>query len=267
MRRLSYDEIASDFENIFVPRVFVGPANDLVGAMEISPGSLVLDVGSGTGAVSVPCRRALGDRGTVIALDLSPAMLRHQVKKEITTLVIGEAPQLPFSDEMFDRILAGFVVAHFRDYKTCLRDMVRVLCPGGRMGATAWHLAENPYLSAWNEAVDEFVDQERKARIDKDVPWEEWFSDPKNFESSLREAGLADVMIVRKEYPVAMSKDEYLLMRRSAMSGRRLREALGEPEWQRFTHRVDEEFKERFGERVDYTSSAFLAIGSKPPSS
>ena len=75
MRRLSYDEIASDFENIFVPRIFVGPANDLVGAVGISPDSLVLDVGSGTGAVSVPCRQALADRSRLC--DRPEDALRH----------------------------------------------------------------------------------------------------------------------------------------------------------------------------------------------
>lgn len=91
---------------------------------------LLLDAGGGTGRVSHRIRAPIGK---LIVCDLSHAMLRQaKVKKGLTT-VRAKAEQLPFADNVFERVVIVDALHHFHDQQTAIRDLVRVLKPGGRM--------------------------------------------------------------------------------------------------------------------------------------
>src|SRR4029077_17135768 len=87
-------------------------ARDLVLALGLLNGAIVLDVGTGTGAAAL---FAL-DRSprTVIGLDPSLPMLGLAAKKGLKLTVAGEAPGLPFAAERFDAVMASLVLSHFR---------------------------------------------------------------------------------------------------------------------------------------------------------
>lgn len=103
----------------------------LLGALA---GKKVLDVGAGTGRLSLP----LANRGAqVMALDVSPKMLELVKKKnsKITT-VVGDAESLPFADGSFDIVTAAFLIVHLKDPIRFFDEVYRVLKDGGKFLVT-----------------------------------------------------------------------------------------------------------------------------------
>lgn len=92
----------------------------------------ILDVGCGTGAVS---RRLIEKGARVWGMDYSPGMLAAARElsqgKEGLTFVEGSADHLPFKENNFDGVTTAFSFHHFPDAMNALREMRRVLKPGG----------------------------------------------------------------------------------------------------------------------------------------
>jgi demethylmenaquinone methyltransferase/2-methoxy-6-polyprenyl-1,4-benzoquinol methylase len=97
----------------------------------VRPGDRVLDVCCGTGDLALADREAGGD---VIGLDFSERMLaRARRKSDAIEWVRGDATALPFSDEAFDAVTVGFGVRNLEDMESGLRELARVVRPGGRL--------------------------------------------------------------------------------------------------------------------------------------
>lgn len=97
-------------------------------------GQHVLDVGTGTGVLIPHILRAIGERGIVVALDISREMLRQAVRKgfpQNVYLVLGDMHRVGVRAEAFDRVLCNAVFPHFDDKERALREAWRVLRPGG----------------------------------------------------------------------------------------------------------------------------------------
>jgi ubiquinone/menaquinone biosynthesis C-methylase UbiE len=94
-----------------------------------SAGTL-LDAGGGTGRVAAGLRPLVD---SVVVIDLSRKMLRRAQAKGGLLPVRGVTERLPFRDESFDRVLVVDALHHFRDQRDAIRDLVRVLKPGGRL--------------------------------------------------------------------------------------------------------------------------------------
>lgn len=97
-------------------------------------GGFALDLACGSGRYA----RILADRGAqyVVALDFSPAMLK-QVRTGAP--VRGEIDQLPLRDESFDLVISGLALGYARDLAACLREIARVLKPGGTLLYSDFH--------------------------------------------------------------------------------------------------------------------------------
>ena len=96
----------------------------------------VLDIATGTGDLAIALRAAGAAR--VTGLDFSPAMLAEAARKDAATRryppitwVEGDAMQLPFPDAAFDAVTVGFGLRNMPSYSGALREVVRVLRPGG----------------------------------------------------------------------------------------------------------------------------------------
>lgn len=103
------------------------------------PGELWLDVCCGTGKISIEIGRKLGEVGGVTGLDFTPAMLsvarRAEEEAKLSAPIVwleGDALALPFPDESFDGITIGFGLRNLPSYDEGIREMRRVLKPGGR---------------------------------------------------------------------------------------------------------------------------------------
>jgi ubiquinone/menaquinone biosynthesis C-methylase UbiE len=106
----------------------------------LKPGESVLDVGCGTGSLAIAAKRHVGAGGSVYAIDASVPMIvraRHKAKKAgaQVTFESGIAQSLPFPDNRFDVVLNTVMLHHLprKAREECVREMRRVLKPGGRL--------------------------------------------------------------------------------------------------------------------------------------
>ncbi|EGQ27571.1 demethylmenaquinone methyltransferase [Mammaliicoccus sciuri] len=109
--------------------------NDIMVRMNVQPGSKALDVCCGTADWTVALAKAAGPAGEVTGLDFSANMLESGREKVAPypniELVQGNAMSLPFPDNSFDYVTIGFGLRNVPDYLTVLKEMHRVLKPGG----------------------------------------------------------------------------------------------------------------------------------------
>jgi demethylmenaquinone methyltransferase / 2-methoxy-6-polyprenyl-1,4-benzoquinol methylase len=111
--------------------------NDTMKRMNVKPGSKALDVCCGTADWTIALADAVSPSGEVIGLDFSQNMLKigQEKVKELglnqVKLVHGNAMELPFPDGSFDYVTIGFGLRNVPDYLQVLKEMNRVLKPGG----------------------------------------------------------------------------------------------------------------------------------------
>ena len=116
------------------------PAASLVNFAGVQPGQTVLDLACGTGVVAITAAQ----RGArVSGLDLSPALL--EVARENAAVIDaeitfreGDAEQLPYDDACFDVVLSQFGHMFAPRPDIAVREMLRVLKPGGRIAFSTW---------------------------------------------------------------------------------------------------------------------------------
>lgn len=261
----SYDPIADVYNRVLAPRIFAAPARDLIAAVNVDGARSVLDVGTGTGLVASAAQQSLGPGGVVVGLDRSLAMLRFARENGVRLAIAAQVPGIPFGAGSFDIVVAGFVISHLRDYREALLDLVRVLKPGGRFGATAWQISDDDFSRTWKEVAKAFVDVERVTAAAHDaIPWEERFYDPDRLRAAFEGAGLRQVSIEQRSYQYSMSIDDYLLIQENRATGRLMHEAVGPRVWQRFRDHVAATFRGRFRPPIESVRAAHLVVGAKP---
>lgn len=110
--------------------------------MNVQPGMKILDVGCGPGRLTIPLAVSVGDKGTVIGLDIQPAMLiqaQQRVDKAGLTnvqLVQAEANRPMFAPNTFDRAILVTVLGEIPDRRAALAAIFDALKPGGMLTVT-----------------------------------------------------------------------------------------------------------------------------------
>jgi ubiquinone/menaquinone biosynthesis C-methylase UbiE len=112
----------------------------LLAPARLHAGESVLDVGCGTGSLALVAKQQVGDHGEVVGLDASPNMIRRAKMKADRAginmrFADGYAQELPFPDARFDVVVNTLMLHHLprEDCKLVVREMHRVLKPGGRL--------------------------------------------------------------------------------------------------------------------------------------
>lgn len=128
---------AANYERFFVPSIGAPLAATLVEMAALRTGEHVLDVACGTGIVSRLAAERVGHTGTVAGLDLNPGMLAVAQSATPPELQIewheASAEAMPFPDASFDAVLCQMGLQFVPDKQAALREMRRVLAPGGRL--------------------------------------------------------------------------------------------------------------------------------------
>jgi len=114
----------------------------------LSPGARALDVATGTGDLAIELSKRVGPQGEVVGSDFSQAMLELARKKAPELrFEHGNALDLPYDDDTFDTATVGFGTRNFSDLPQGLREMARVVRPGGRVVILELTTPERPPLS------------------------------------------------------------------------------------------------------------------------
>lgn len=147
----SYDEVAAAFSFFQDPRW----RKAAVEAIEAGPKDRVLDVACGTGLVSAALVERWGCR--VVGLDQSTAMLGRARTRAAAdprlagrvSFVEGEAESLPFADGEFDHLTFTYLLRYVEDPAATLRELARVVKPGGRVSSLEFCVPSGAWLWPW----------------------------------------------------------------------------------------------------------------------
>lgn len=135
-------------------------AADLVARAGVRAGERVLDIACGTGVVARTAAAEVGETGSVVGLDINPAMLAvarssSQDARPPIDFVQGSALKLPFPDASRGVVLCQFGLQFFPDRARALAEMRRVLAPDGRVGLSVFGPIEhNPATFALAQSLD-----------------------------------------------------------------------------------------------------------------
>ncbi len=121
----------------------------------LEPGDSALDLCCGTGDFTLALRERVGSSGRVVGADFSDRMLELAEEKAAgrglsdVTFEWADALELPYADASFDAVTVGFGVRNLADLDLGLREMARVLRPGGRLVILEITQPQRPPLSTF----------------------------------------------------------------------------------------------------------------------
>ena len=199
--------------------MFIPLTEALIEEAGITSGQSVLDVAGGAGEPSLTIARAVGLAGSVMCTDAIAEMVaaaegaaQRQGIKNIRFRQCT-ADSLPFEDNSFDTVVSRLGVMFFPDPLVALREMLRVLRPGGRISLAVWHKSEmNPYAERVTNVMNRYIETPPD---DPDAPGAFRFAEPGKLAAVLADAGASDVaerlLKFRIEAPISLQ--EFWIMR------------------------------------------------------
>ena len=145
------------------PSIFTQFGARLVKQMPLPPGTRMLDVATGKGAVVLPAARLVGPEGHVTGIDLSGVILQ-EAERDVRTegltnveLRKMDAEHLEFRDETFDVVTCAFGIFLFPDMEAALREMYRVCKPGGYVGVSVFDKTPPPFSPGYPILLQQFM--------------------------------------------------------------------------------------------------------------
>jgi SAM-dependent methyltransferase len=152
----SYDVAAPEFDRL--SERFCGPlAMQLLDLAKLRDADKALDVGTGTGLVALRAAARVRS-GSVVGIDHSPGMLAQASEKarqsgleDVLSFQLMDAERLEFPDQSFDVVLSLYALGHFPEPLAAIKQMYRVLRPGGRL---VLGVGAGPDLFSWSAIVE-----------------------------------------------------------------------------------------------------------------
>ena len=149
-----------------ITEMFASVAQALIEDAAIGTGDFVLDVATGPGEPALTIAGLVGPGGMVVGTDVAREMVdaaRREAARQTLQNVrfeVASTNSLPFPANTFDAAVSRFGVMFFTSPLECLRDMLRVLKPGGRIAMAVWYLPEkNPFDYVVSRVVDKYMDR------------------------------------------------------------------------------------------------------------
>ena len=127
-------DLMNDLMSMGLHRVWKAVA---ISQANVRPGQHVLDVASGTGDLALAFAKRVGPQGRVVMSDINGQMLTRGRNRLIdqgcpVESVVCDAEHLPFPDASFDLVTVAFGLRNMTDKQAALKEMARVLKPGGK---------------------------------------------------------------------------------------------------------------------------------------
>lgn len=187
---------AEIYDARFVPALFAQWGPVVAAEAGVRKGDRVLDVACGTGALTLAVSEIVGPAGSVAGLDANPQMLAvARCKPARIEWLEGKAEALPLPDSSFDAVVSQFGFMFFEDKPQALREMIRVLRPGGRLAIAVCDAVENsPGYDAFALLLDRLFG--RRVGDAFRVPF--GLGDSSRLHEICREAGVKDAEIARR---------------------------------------------------------------------
>ena len=190
-------------------RSWLGPATDrMLDLAGVASGARVLDVAAGAGDQTLQIASRVGPGGSVLATDISPAILAFaaaEAKRAGFGLVATrtmDGEQLELEDATFDVVVSRVGLIYFPDQQRALSEMRRVLVPGGRVAAIVYSTpSQNGFFSAPVAVV------RRHAQLGAPLPGQPGpfsLGGPGVLEEAFAKAGFSDVRAERIQAPLCM---------------------------------------------------------------
>ena len=176
-------------------------ASVVVGWLDPPPGLSWLDVGCGTGALSAAVL-AHADPVSLLGIDPSAAyvgLAGAQLTDRRSAFRVGAAGELPVPDSSVDRVVCGLVLNFVPDAAAAMREMRRVLVPGGVIATYVWDYGDEGMQMLrrfWDAAIAEDPSAEA---FDEGARF--GLSRPGGLEQCFADAGVVDVVSQRVEVP------------------------------------------------------------------
>ena len=181
-----------NYERYFVPAIGKPLAIDLMDTAALRPGERVLDVACGTGVVTRLAAERVGRDGTVAGLDINPGMLAVARSVPSPGMAIdwqqGSAEAMPLPDAAFDVVLCQLGLQFVPDKAAAVREMQRVLVPGGRLIVSVTGPTPPPFV-IFDEALSRHISPE----VSPFVRMVFSLHDPDELRELVRGAGFRDV--------------------------------------------------------------------------
>lgn len=149
-----YSSYAGIYDRVF-GRVFQESRESVIRRLKVGPGERVLEVGVGTGL----CLPLYPRHCAITAVDLSDGMLQ-QARARVQAAALDhvvlarmDAARMAFADDSFDVVVAAYVVTAVPDYRSVMREMVRVCKPQGRLILLNHFTHDSRLIAACEKAI------------------------------------------------------------------------------------------------------------------
>jgi len=125
--------------------------HEVLTALNIKPGEVIADIGAGSGYFSLRLAHFVGDKGKVLAVDVSPDMIRHlnrrirETKATNVTTILADPDDPLLSDRSVNRFFICDVWHHVENQTKYLALMKKMLKPGGEVVMIDFHKKELPF--------------------------------------------------------------------------------------------------------------------------
>ncbi len=179
--------------------------------LTLQPGHQVLDVCCGSGASAIPAAVCVGSTGQVLAIDLAESLLqlgRQKAQQQGLNHIEfrnGNFESLGLPDESFDAIACVFGIFFVPDMVAAVRELLRMLRPGGKLAITSW--GEKVFEPA-NCIFWDAIRAERPDLVKQFTPWDR-IREPEILKALLEEGGATQVEVVAEAgtHPLVTPED------------------------------------------------------------
>lgn len=256
------------YERYLVPAITSVWASDLLDRVRPRPGESVLDIACGTGVVARMAEQR-GHVGRLVGVDLNTAMLEiARTKSSAVEWIEGSALNLPFGAGIFDVVLCQLGLQFFPDRALALREMARVLKPGGRTGLSVYSaIDQTPGAHAFVQALDRYLGPE-SSRTKRS---EHLSCDAQEVGRWLTQAGFDGVDVATVAKPITFpSMSDYVRFQLTATPMAALLKDKIESERERLIASIAEDAAARLpssmlaGGRLTFPQQSFVVTASRP---